>query len=234
MIYQHRLVVARSGKLDKRHEGFQSTSMPAYEAAGSVLVGAWEICIGRDAGSALWQLRQFESLAFWEAYQVKLRADRQLTQARAKALYPINDEINTSILERAGVSPPLPANWPSMDDVKGRLRGYIEQRTMRFRPGLSEDHHQFYQSHIMPALAMEGVELIGLFDTLIGTGAAGPGPTMQSVELRRFADMATWQVWRERQETDVALGKLVRQDWLGKMVDMRTELLRPMDYSRIR
>ena len=40
MIYQHRIVIARSGKLKKRHVEFQAQTMKALEEAGSVVIGA--------------------------------------------------------------------------------------------------------------------------------------------------------------------------------------------------
>lgn len=39
MIYQHRLVISRGGRLSKRHEVFQGDSMKVIESHGSVLVG---------------------------------------------------------------------------------------------------------------------------------------------------------------------------------------------------
>jgi hypothetical protein len=40
VIYQHRIVIARSGKLEKRHIEFQAHTMNALDEAGSVLIGA--------------------------------------------------------------------------------------------------------------------------------------------------------------------------------------------------
>ena len=46
MIYQHRLVIARGGRLEQRHVHFQKDAMQALDDHGSKLVGAWEIWIG--------------------------------------------------------------------------------------------------------------------------------------------------------------------------------------------
>ena len=48
MIYQHRIVIARAGKLEKRHEQFQAKALEALDAAGSVLIGAWEVYLGQE------------------------------------------------------------------------------------------------------------------------------------------------------------------------------------------
>lgn len=233
MIYQHRIVIARSGKLEKRHVEFQAHTMNALDEAGSVLIGAWEVYIGNEAGSAVWQLRQFESMATWEIHQDKVRADAALSAARQQNLYPHLDEINTSILRLADVSPPLATEWPAIDDVRGQARGYIEQRTIRFRVGGSLEHHEFYRENVMPALDRDRARLIGLFDTIIGDGTTN-GKSMQSVELRHFPDLTTWQVWREAQDDDPALSKLIKQNWMPYVLEMHSVLMRPLDYSRIR
>ena len=233
MIYQHRIVIARSGKLEKRHVQFQAQSMQALDEAGSVLIGAWEIYIGNEAGSAVWQLRQFDSMASWEAHQDRIRANTQLSETREKNLYPHLDEVNTSILRLADVSPALPTEWPEFDDVRGTERCYIEQRFMRFRVGAALEHHAFYRDQVIPALNREGSELIAFFDTLIGHGTTN-GKSMQSVELRRFPDLASWQKWREAQDNDPLLSKLVKQKWMPRLMELHSVLMRPLDYSRIR
>ena len=233
MIYQHRIVIARSGKLEKRHVEFQAHTMNALDEAGSVLIGAWEVYIGNETGSAVWQLRQFESMAAWELHQDKVRADAALSAARQQNLYPHLDEINTSILRLADVSPLLATEWPAIDDVRGQARGYIEQRTIRFRIGGSLEHHAFYRENVMPALDRDGARLIGLFDTIIGDGTTN-GKSMQSVELRHFSNLTAWQVWREAQDDDPVLSKLIKQDWMPYVLEMHSILMRPLDYSRIR
>ena len=135
MIYQHRIVICRAGKLEKRHENFQSTTMQALDDAGSALIGAWEVYIGDEAGSAVWQLRQFESMANWAAHQDKVRADAALSTARQTQLYPYLDEVNTSILALADGSPDIPVDWPAIDAMRGQPRGYIEQRILRHKVG---------------------------------------------------------------------------------------------------
>lgn len=233
MIYQHRIIIARSGKLEKRHIEFQAHTMNALDEAGSVLIGAWEVYIGNEAGSAVWQLRQFESMAAWEVHQDTVRVDAALSAARQQNLYPHLDEVNTSILRLADVSPPLRTEWPAINEVRGQPRGYIEQRTIRFRVGGSLEHHAFYRENVMPKLNRNGARLTGLFDTIIGNGTTN-GKSMQSVELRHFPDLTTWQIWREAQDDDPALSKLIKQDWMPYVLEMHSVLMRPLDYSRIR
>ena len=148
-------------------------------------------------------------MADWEIHQDRIRADNQLSEARKQNLYLHLDEVNTSILRLADISPALPAEWPGCDDVRGIKRGYIAQRIMRFQISAAPDHHTLYRDKLMPALAREGAELISLFDMLIGDGTTN-GKSMQSVELRRFPDLANWQRWRETQDDDPALSKLVK------------------------
>jgi hypothetical protein len=108
VIYQHRIVICRAGKLERRHEKFQSTTMQALDDAGSALIGAWEVYIGDEAGSAVWQLRQFESMANWAAHQDKVRADAvALNGPPDSSSIHILDEVNTSILALVEGSPKI-------------------------------------------------------------------------------------------------------------------------------
>ncbi|MEC8136693.1 MAG: hypothetical protein VX107_11095, partial [Pseudomonadota bacterium] len=89
----------------------------------------------------------------------------------------------------ADISPALPAEWPGFDDVRGTERGDNEQRILRFQISAAPDHHTFYRDKLMPALAREGAELIGLSNTLVGVSTANR-KSMQSVEQRRFPNLA--------------------------------------------
>lgn len=231
MIYQHRQVIARSGRLEQRHEHFQKAAMQALDEHGSALVGAWEIWIGPEAGCAIWQLREHESLATWEQHRARAMADAALRQRQDAALYPALDFVDTAILRLTDFSPVMPTDWSAFDDVRGLPRGYIEQRILSFKPGTVTAHHALYADKVMPALAREGAELIGFFDTVIGPGTTNTG-SHRSVEIRRFPGMAAWQRWREAQEGELA--PLIKTDWLATVERVDSTLLRPMDYSRIR
>ena len=134
MIYQHRLVISRGGRLSKRHEVFQGDSMKVIESHGSVLVGAWEVWIGAEAGSSVYQIRQFDSLADWEQHQQRMRDDAAHDDRRVSELYTLFDFCDTSILRLNPRSPALPRQWPSFDAVQGQPRGVFEQRTIWLRP----------------------------------------------------------------------------------------------------
>ncbi len=233
MIYQHRLVIARGGRLVKRNAVFQGETFAALEAHSSVLIGAWEIWIGPDAGCGVYQIRQFESMAAWEVHQEQLRRNRAFTGTRDANLFPALDFVTTTIVRRADRSPELPAIWPAVDAVIGTARGIFEQRTLHFRPDAAEAHHQLYFSEVVPALEREGAKLVAFFDTLIGPGTTNAG-SHRSVELRRFPDLASWQRWREAQETDAILARLTKETWLAKVERLESVLLLPLDYSRMR
>ena len=87
--------------------------------------------------------------------------------------------------------------------------------------------------HSCGSVGTDGARLIGLFDTIIGDGTTN-GKSMQSVELRHFSDLTAWQVWREAQDDDPVLSKLIKQDWMPYVLEMHSILMRPLDYSRIR
>lgn len=233
MIYQHRLVVARSGRLEDRHEQFQHVALAALDGHGSRLVGAWEIWIGVNAGAAIWQLREHESLASWEKHRAKATGDAALRSRQDATLYPTLDFVDTAILSLADFSPAFPAEWPGFEDVRGRDRAFIEQRIIYLPPDKTTAHHTLYRERIMPALECEGASLIAFFDTVIGPGTTNTG-SHRSVELRRFPDLMTWQRWRETQDSDPSLSQLVKRDWLGTVARVDSTILRPMDYSRIR
>lgn len=233
MIYQHRLVIARSGRLVKRNAIFQRDALSALEAHSSVLIGAWEIWIGPDAGCGVYQIRQFGSLAAWEVHQEQLRQSRSFTGQRDAHLFPALDFVTTSIVRLAERSPALPQRWPGVAEVSGMPRGFYEQRTLYFRPDSAGAHHRIYFSEVVPALEREGGTLVAFFDTLIGPGTTNAG-SHRGVELRRFPDLASWQRWREAQESDPGLAELTKETWLATVERVESVLLRPLDYSRMR
>lgn len=233
MIYQHRLVIAREGRLAQRNAIFQHETLAALEAQSSVLIGAWEVLIGPDAGCAVYQVRQFDSLAAWESHQESLRRDRQFTERRDSRLFPAVDFVETAIVRLADRSPVLPDEWPAVADVTGKPRGIYEQRTLQFHPHTAARHHQVYFSEVAPALECDGAQLVAFFDTVIGPGTTNAG-SHRSIELRRFPDMPSWQQWRERQDTNSGLAKLIGESWLPHVARIESVLLRPMDYSRMR
>ena len=232
MIYQHRLIVARGGRLERRNEVFEREMLAALDEHGSVLVGAWEVMIGPDAGAAVWQLRQFDSLTGWERHQDRVREDRR-QKGRQAQLYPSLDAVDTAIVRLADRSPALPAIWPGIDTLRDTPRGWFEQRTLHFRPGTTDEHHALYFDEVLPALEGQGATLAALFDTVIGPGSTNAA-SHRSVELRRFDDLAAWQRWREAQDVDPALRRLLRERWAPLLERVDSLLLRPLRYSRMR
>ena len=101
MIYQHRQVIVRGGRLETRHRAFQTEALSTLDEHGSVLIGAWEVRIGPEAGCAVYQLRQFDSLAGWEQHQEKVRRDSEFAERRQAKLHPYNDFVDTSIVRMA-------------------------------------------------------------------------------------------------------------------------------------
>jgi hypothetical protein len=181
----------------------------------------------------VYQLRQFDSLASWETHQERVRQDRQLTTRRQSTLYPYNDFVDTAIVRLADGSPSLQQTWPAIEAVRGTPRGFFEQRTLYCRPDTSQEHHAVYFARVLPALERHGATLVGFFDTVIGPGTTNAG-SHRSIELRRFPDLASWQRWREAQEHDPDLARLVKETWLARVERVDSVLLWPLDYSRMR
>jgi hypothetical protein len=232
MIYQHRLIVARSGRLEQRNAVFEQEMLAALDEHGSVLIGAWEVLIGPESGSGVYQLRQFDSLSAWERHQDNVRRDRQHSGRQGK-LYPALDAVDTAIVRSAERAPALPSTWPGIDAIRAAPRGFFEQRILHLRPDTVRDHHALYFDAVLPALEREGATVSGLFDTVIGPGSMNAG-SHRSIELRRFPDLATWQRWREVQDTDAALRSLLRERWAPLVERVESWLLRPLPYSRMR
>jgi len=164
---------------------------------------------------------------------------RCISLARAMGIRPLlclrgpATVVETAIVKRVEESPQLPTVWGTVDSVRGMPRGFFEQRTLYFRPGTSAAHHRVYFEQLVPALERDGARLQTFFDTVIGPGTTNTG-SHRSIELRRFPDMASWQRWREAQESDRELATLVKEVWLSKVERVESVLLYPLDYSRMR
>ena len=232
MIYQHRQVIARGGRLSRRHEAFQEETLQALDDYGSRLIGAWEVIVGREPGCAVWQLRQFASLTDWEEHQERVRQDGELSARRAQKVFPYNDFVDTSIVRLVADSSYLVDDWPSFEEVRDEPSGLIEQRTIYLQPGESGKHHEFYFNSISPVLD-EWSRLIGLFDTVIGPGTTNAG-SHRSVEIRRYENFVDWENSRTSIESNPNLRDLLKVQWLARIVSVESLLLQPLNYSRIR
>jgi NIPSNAP len=231
VIYQHRFLLSDPGKLLQRHATFEGASLAALDSHGSVLVGAWEVWVGKEAGRAVYQLRQFESLASWAEHQDRVRSDGGLMERRRPNLGVVEFS-DSAILRQADGSPSLPVSWPSVAEVRGQPRGFVEQRILLSRPDTSGAHHEFYFEKLSPALDKTGSKLVALLDTVIGPGTSNAG-SHRSIELRWFASMGDWEQSREKQKSSPEFVDL-REEWLSKLEHIESALLRPLDYSRIR
>jgi hypothetical protein len=205
-------VIARSGRLVKRHVAFQREAMAALEAHGSVLIGAWEVWIGPEAGCGVYQIRQFESLAAWEEHRERVHRDEALNERYRSGLSHNNDFVETAIVKCADGAPPLAREWAQVDAVRGQPRGYFEQRILYFRPGTSAAHHRFYFEHLAPALERDGATLTGFFDTVIGPGTTNTG-SHRSVSQR----FPTWRVGAAGSRNQTRTMRLVKETWLSKV-----------------
>ncbi|MEC9186009.1 MAG: hypothetical protein VX930_17195 [Pseudomonadota bacterium] len=133
----------------------------------------------------------------------------------------------------ADISPALPAEWPGFDDVRGTERGDNEQRILRFQISAAPDHHRLYRDKLMPVLAREGAELIGLFNTLVGVSTTN----RKSMQKRRTASVSRsceLAKMRDAQDDDPTLSKLVKQEWMRHLMEFHSVMMPPLDYSRIR
>jgi hypothetical protein len=143
--------------------------MAALEAHGSVLIGAWEVWIGPEAGCGVYQIRQFESLAAWEQHRERVHRDEELNERYRSGLSHNNDFVETAIVKCADGAPSLAREWAAVDAVRGKPRGFFEQRILYFRPDTSAAHHRFYFDHLAPALEREGATLEGAVKLLDST-----------------------------------------------------------------
>jgi hypothetical protein len=233
MIYQHRQVIAREGRLEQRHRAFQDTALSALDDHGSTLIAAWEVWTGADADCAVYQMRQFDSLADWEGHQQRVSADTVMAASRQATLSPVLDQVDTAIVRMAAGIPALPRDWPEIATVRGTPRGFFEQRILRFKPGTAAAHHALYQAEVIPALTRCGGELMGLFDTVIGPGTMNAS-SHRSIEVRRFADLQCWQDWRNDQDHVPELRELMKERYITLVAQLDSVLMRPLDYSRVR
>jgi len=231
VIYQHRYLLSDPGKLLQRHATFEGASLAALDSHGSVLIGAWEVWVGKEAGRAVYQLRQFESLASWAEHQDRVRQDSGLMERRRPNLGVVEFS-DSAILRQAEGSPSLPEDWLAVEEVRGQPKGFVEQRILLLRPDTSAAHHEFYFEKVAPAYEAMGSKLIALLDTVIGPGTSNAG-SHRSIELRWFASMSDWERSREKQENSPEFVEL-REEWLSKLEQIESALLRPLDYSRIR
>ncbi len=165
MIYQHRLVIARGGRLVKRHAAFQKEALGALEEHGSVLIGAWEVWIGPEAGCSVYQIRQFESLAAWEQHR---EAFRKFADAQGVKLV----ECELSVNGRGAI----PAEMKSLT-ASGKL-------SVKAMP--KGRFHEVYQDYVCGCVLRAAREVLALLpvDAVIVTAAVSEVHTVTGGEVQ--------------------------------------------------
>jgi len=155
-----------------------------------VLIGAWEVWIGPEAGCGVYQIRQFESLAAWEQHRERVHRDASLNDRYRSNLSPSM----TSWKQRSSSVSKSHRSFQRYGErwilVRGMPRGFYEQRTLYFRPGTSAAHHRVYFEQLVPALERDGARLQAFFDTVIGPGTTNTVRT----EASNCGDFPTWRV----------------------------------------
>ena len=112
MIYQHRSMTCRRGKLHSRTELFAKTRLDNFESFGSPLIGSFETITGQDAFSIAWQYRQFESFEDWASQQREIAENKQKNATRKPStLSPYIDEVDTFLLQLNEKCSPIQKDW---------------------------------------------------------------------------------------------------------------------------
>ena len=119
MIYQHRSITCRRGKLQKRTELFKATALKNFEDAGSPLIGSFETITGDDAYGICWQYRQFDSIDQWikQEQHVSGKPICIATQKPVTELTKQIDEVDTYLISLNQRCQPIDKTWPALDEL---------------------------------------------------------------------------------------------------------------------
>ena len=102
-----------------------------------------------------------------------------------------------------------------------------------FQPSELEVAIDAYFELILPKYQIAGVELIGLFGTILGSGSMN-GRALRQVELIRFDDLNVWNNFRNTLKDDVEFQSESRARWLRKIDKVNSVIMEPTDFSRLR
>ena len=102
-----------------------------------------------------------------------------------------------------------------------------------FQPSELEVAIDAYFELILPKYQITGVELIGLFGTILGSGSMN-GRALRQVELIRFDDLNVWNNLRNTLKDDVEFQSESRARWLTKIDKVNSVIMEPTDFSRLR
>ena len=102
-----------------------------------------------------------------------------------------------------------------------------------FQPSELEPAIDAYFELILPTYRIAGVELIGLFGTILGSGSMN-GRALRQVELIRFDDLNVWNTYRNILKNDARFQRESRERWLSKIDKVSSVIMEPTDFSRLR
>ena len=235
MIYQHRSITCRRGKLQKRTELFKQTALRDFESAGSPLIGSFETITGEDANGICWQYRQFDSIDQWikQEQHVTGKPIGISTQKPVTELTKQIDEVDTFLISLNERCQPISHTWTALDEVNTQSNSIFIQNIYWFQPSELEVAIDAYFELILPKYQISGVELIGLFGTILGSGSMN-GRALRQVELIRFDDLNVWNNFRNTLKDDVEFQSESRARWLTKIDKVNSVIMEPTDFSRLR
>ena len=231
MIYQHRSMTCRRGKLHSRTELFAKTRLDNFESFGSPLIGSFETITGQDAFSIAWQYRQFESFEDWASQQREIAENKQKNATRKPSnLSPYIDEVDTFLLQLNEKCPPIQKDWESFSEIDKNIKGIFIQNIYHFQLSELDEAMAGYFDIIYPSYDHPGADLIGLFGTIVGPGSVN-GTSLRQVELIRFEDLMAWTDWRKKQKEDTEFNKISRVRWFSKIERLNSVIMEPTDFS---
>ena len=235
MIYQHRSITCRRGKLQKRTELFKATALKNFEDAGSPLIGSFETITGDDAYGICWQYRQFDSIDQWikQEQHVSGKPIGIGTQKPVTELTKQIDEVDTYLISLNQRCQPIDKTWPAFDKLNVASNVIFIQNIYWFQPSELETAIDAYFELILPTYRVAGVELIGLFGTILGSGSMN-GRALRQVELIRFDDLNVWNTYRNILKNDALFQRESRERWLSKIDKVSSVIMEPTDFSRLR
>ena len=102
-----------------------------------------------------------------------------------------------------------------------------------FQPSELETAIDAYFELILPTYRIAGVELTGLFGTILGSGSMN-GRALRQVELIRFDDLNVWNTYRNILKNDARFQRESRERWLSKIDKVSSVIMEPTDFSRLR
>ena len=123
------------------------------------------------------------------------------------------DEVDTFLISLNERCQPISNTWTALDEVNTQSNSIFIQNIYWFQPSELEVAIDAYFELILPKYQIAGVELIGLFGTILGSGSMN-GRALRQVELIRFDDLNVWNNFRNTLKVDVEFQSESRARWL--------------------